>query len=218
MSCIDTVDSKIATFFYEDKIINKKIGSISSSILRENGGTCAVCDSHADTLDHVLPKTKYVQYTITPVNLVPLCSRCNRVKDAKLTENDRIIFHPYFHDYQQMEGLTIDYKIDKHTDFIPCYSLNEKADTSFKYNFHEIFEFGKVLSSLAAHEVIKISKMLIKKPELSKQEVYDFLMKRKDCLTSELDPPWEILLYELLIKEFDLFYKYEVLKKIRDRK
>ncbi|MBO0481256.1 HNH endonuclease [Candidatus Enterococcus courvalinii] len=215
INCVDTVNSKIGTFFYENKIIGDKVGNISSIILRNNGGTCAICDAHADTLDHVLPKSKYVQYTITPVNLVPLCSRCNRVKKDKVTEVDKIIFHPYFHDYHKMEGLIIDYKIYKNTDFIPCYSLNTEADISFKYNFNEVFEFKKVLASLASHEVIKLSKMLVEKENLSKQQANLFLKCRKNSLMSELDPPWKILLYELLVKEFDIFYKYEVLNKLK---
>lgn len=31
---------------------------------------------------------------------------------------------------------------------------------------------------------------------------------------SEMDPPWKILLYKLLVENFDVFYEYEVLKKI----
>lgn len=181
--------------------------------MRNNGGTCAVCDAHADTLDHVLPKSKYVQYTITPVNLVPLCSRCNRVKKDKVTSGDKIIFHPYFHDYHEMRGLVIDYKIRNGIDFTPFFRLNENADSSFKYNFDEVFEFGEVLSSLSAHEVINLSKMLVKKIDLTKKQAYDFLDKRKSSLTDGIDPPWKILLYELLVKEFAAFYTYEVIKK-----
>lgn len=214
VNCVDTVNSKIGTFFYESKIIGDKVGNISGSILRNSGGTCAVCDAHADTLDHVLPKSKYVQYTITPVNLVPLCSRCNRVKKVKESEAGKIIFHPYFHDYHKMEGLVISYKIKKNSNFIPFYSLNTEADISFKYNFNEVFEFKEVLASLAGHEVIKLSKVLTGKEKLSKQQVYIFLENRKNGLMSEMDPPWKILLYKMLVEKFDVFYEYEVLKKI----
>lgn len=210
---VDAVNSKIATFFYESKIIDDKVGNISSSILRNNGGTCAICDAHADTLDHVLPKSDYVQYTITPVNLVPMCSRCNRVKTNRLTETDKIIFHPYFHDYHKMEGLVINYKIKKNTDFIPFYSLNTEADISFKYNFNKVFKLKEVLASLAGHEVIKLSNVLVGKENLSKQQAYNFLESRKSGLMSEMDPPWKILLYKLLVEKFDVFYEYEVLNK-----
>lgn len=214
VNCVDTVNSEIGTFFYESKIIGDKVGNIAGTILRNNGGTCAICDTHADTLDHVLPKSTYVQYTVTPVNLVPLCSRCNRVKSDKVTEADKIIFHPYFHDYHEMEGLVIDYRIEKNTDFIPFYSLNTDADISFKYNFNEVFRFKEVLASLAGHEVIKLSKVLIGKENLSKQQVYNFLESRKNGLMSEMDPPWKILLYKLLVEKFDVFYEFEVLNKL----
>lgn len=215
---VDRVDSKIATFFYTNKIIGNKIGNISSNILINSGGICAVCDSHADTLDHVLPKSKYVQYTITPINLVPLCSRCNRVKKDKVTNQNKIIFHPYFHDYGDMHGLVIDYKIRKNIYFSPSYKLGQNANISFKYNFEEVFKFNEVLSSLAGHEIIKLSRILINKTELSKKQVQEFLKTRKDGLMDGLDPQWKILLYELLIKEFDVFYEYEVLIKRQELK
>ncbi len=47
---------------------------------------CPLCDHRTvTTLDHVLPKSKYPTFAVTPFNLVPACGDCNKIKDANLT-------------------------------------------------------------------------------------------------------------------------------------
>lgn len=60
--------------------------------------TCPICNSpEANTVDHVLPKEKYVQFTLTPCNLVPICDRCNtRKKNYIGSSPQKNAFHPYF--------------------------------------------------------------------------------------------------------------------------
>lgn len=64
-------------------------------------GKCPYCQQNiANNLDHFLPKAKYVTYTVTPYNLVPSCSDCNRDKSAS-TFNSYLEqpFHPYYDDF-----------------------------------------------------------------------------------------------------------------------
>ncbi len=61
-------------------------------------GKCPFCGiGHATTLDHYLPKTKYPQFSVLPLNLVPACKDCNTGKlvDSATTAEDQIL-HPYF--------------------------------------------------------------------------------------------------------------------------
>lgn len=61
-------------------------------------GICPLCGAQqAKTLDHCLPKSGYPTFSITPSNLVPSCSDCNRAKLAHQPggENDQSL-HPYF--------------------------------------------------------------------------------------------------------------------------
>ena len=45
---------------------------------------CQYCTiNNHDTLDHFLPKSKYWEYVIHPLNLVPCCSDCNRKLSSK---------------------------------------------------------------------------------------------------------------------------------------
>ncbi len=64
--------------------------------------TCPLCGHRqVATLDHYLPKTSHPHFAITPLNLVPSCSDCNKAKLAKTAaEEGTQSFHPYFDDFQ----------------------------------------------------------------------------------------------------------------------
>lgn len=83
---------------------------------------CPVCGvsynhefNYIKTLEHVLPKSKYQQYILSPINLVYLCELCNSSKGSKVNE---ILFHPYFSNITCTGEVTLsmfertDHKID----------------------------------------------------------------------------------------------------------
>ena len=61
-------------------------------------GKCPFCGfGHASTLDHYLPKAKYPQLSVLPLNLVPSCKDCNTGKKAAIaTTAESQSLHPYF--------------------------------------------------------------------------------------------------------------------------
>jgi 5-methylcytosine-specific restriction endonuclease McrA len=61
-------------------------------------GRCPFCGcGHASTLDHYLPKTKYPQLSVLPLNLVPSCKDCNTGKSTAIsTTAEGQSLHPYF--------------------------------------------------------------------------------------------------------------------------
>ncbi|MFS8050878.1 HNH endonuclease [Rhizobium sp. BR 314] len=61
-------------------------------------GRCPLCGHRAaSTLDHILSKARYPAFAVTPVNLVPACSDCNKTKgDTPFTEEEDQYLHPYF--------------------------------------------------------------------------------------------------------------------------
>lgn len=66
--------------------------------LSATGGTCPLCGQrNVSTLDHYLPKESYADFAILPLNLVPTCSDCNRVKHTFVPANAaEQLLHPYF--------------------------------------------------------------------------------------------------------------------------
>lgn len=63
-------------------------------------GKCPLCGHRTvSTLDHHLPKAHYPALAVTPLNLVPACGDCNKVKLASLpTTASEETLHPYFDD------------------------------------------------------------------------------------------------------------------------
>lgn len=79
-------------FEYRKKIINRLLDN-----------RCPLCDSvfgyKMPELDHVLPKSSYFNYIITPVNLIPICSSCNLAKLDKVGNELQGILTPYYNSY-----------------------------------------------------------------------------------------------------------------------
>lgn len=61
-------------------------------------GRCPLCGiGTVNTLDHYLPKTHFPVYSITPNNLVPACSWCQKEKgEYYADEESKQLLHPYF--------------------------------------------------------------------------------------------------------------------------
>lgn len=59
---------------------------------------CPLCGQRVvSTLDHHLPKAHYPALAVTPINLVPACSDCNKLKlDAMPQLAEEVTLHPYF--------------------------------------------------------------------------------------------------------------------------
>jgi hypothetical protein len=58
---------------------------------------CALCDQGpASTLDHYLPKARYPEFAILPLNLIPCCYDCNKGKRDQILKDDSAIYlHAY---------------------------------------------------------------------------------------------------------------------------
>jgi hypothetical protein len=67
----------------------------------EDSRECPACGlaynkffNHKKTIEHVLPKSEYQQYILSPINLYYLCESCNSRKGNRISEGR--IFHPLF--------------------------------------------------------------------------------------------------------------------------
>lgn len=57
-------------------------------------------------LDHFLPKSKYPAFSVTPLNLIPSCSDCNKDKLAgDATQLEDLPLHPYYDNVNQQAWL-----------------------------------------------------------------------------------------------------------------
>lgn len=62
------------------------------------GGRCPLCTQRSVAgLDHYLPKAHYPALAVSPLNLVPACSDCNKAKlDARPRTPEEVPLHPYY--------------------------------------------------------------------------------------------------------------------------
>lgn len=82
-------------YYYKDPV---KCISIIDSIRNDNANSlCSMCGSmHSGTLDHVLPKEKYPEFSVFTKNLVPAC-KCNTFKSTTIANSaGHRMLHPYF--------------------------------------------------------------------------------------------------------------------------
>jgi hypothetical protein len=73
-------------------------------------GRCPLCAHRTvTTLDHHLPKAYYPALAVTPLNLVPSCSDCNKTKLATVPHTpEDVSIHPYFDDVDTERWLHAD--------------------------------------------------------------------------------------------------------------
>lgn len=73
---------------------------------------CPACgeDGTPNTLDHYLPKDIFPEYSVTLVNLFPMCDICQGAKGVKINnhEGKRLFIHPYFDDFIDQQVLILD--------------------------------------------------------------------------------------------------------------
>jgi 5-methylcytosine-specific restriction endonuclease McrA len=70
-------------------------------------GICPYCDhGPVSTLDHVLPKTLFPDFAVSPSNLVGVCSECNFLKRSVAPERaEEVFLHPYFDNVEEANWL-----------------------------------------------------------------------------------------------------------------
>ena len=79
---------------------------------------CPICDCSFGysqvTLDHILPKSKFPIYSITPINLVPTCYNCNMRKNDIVPSK---VLHPYFHGFSTFDYLSVNINVNEDEPF-----------------------------------------------------------------------------------------------------
>lgn len=73
---------------------------------------CPACgeDGTPNTLDHYLPKNVYPEFSVTLVNLFPMCDICQGKKGVEIGDDDgkRLFIHPYFDAFIKQQVLNLE--------------------------------------------------------------------------------------------------------------
>jgi len=130
------------TKYYDNYYIGRRLYGIRVEMEKLVKNRCPICDCSFGysqvTLDHILPKSKFPIYAITPINLVPTCHNCNIRKGTKVPSK---VLHPYFHKFETFEYLSIEIEVNEND---PCKSIIEvnlsEVAKENKEDFEDIIE------------------------------------------------------------------------------
>lgn len=201
----DSLNSEKLIGIYENRLLNKKNNGrihYDTIFMSAPNGKCPYCSQRiVKTLDHYLPKSIYPLYSITPINLVPSCSDCNKDKRISSPSNsEEESLHPYYDDIENenwlkvklhnVKPLTLEYFVLPQIAWSEL--LNKRVEFHFKaydlntlFCIHALEEFENIKSQLENLFVIK-----------GKEELKDHLF---DCYKSRENAnknSWQTAFYE----------------------
>lgn len=128
-------------------------------------GRCPLC-GHRDvtTLDHHLPKVHFPALAVVPLNLVPACSVCNKVKlEVVPRSQEEQTLHPYYDDVETdrwLEATVIENRPVALTfEVRPPATWNNLMSLRVAHHF-SVFKLGLFYASQAAEELLNIRQYL----------------------------------------------------------
>lgn len=123
-------------------------------------GRCPLCGQRdVKTLDHYLPRESFPEFCVTPANLVPSCSDCNKTKGTLVPGTYREqTFHPYFDNWSTVTVMKADIVIRDRVDAL--FKIDESGANSpawlerAKWHFR-VFGLDALYSENAAVEMVQ---------------------------------------------------------------
>ncbi|MBH1496747.1 hypothetical protein JY423_14430 [Stenotrophomonas maltophilia] len=100
--------------------------------------TCTMCGSpNCGTLDHILPKAIYPEFSLFSANLVPACLCNNKRKDAYRGGAGERVLHPYFDEFMQERLVTCRFRDHDRAPSIEILNNLSATDANFaSVEFH----------------------------------------------------------------------------------
>lgn len=199
---------------YEYYLRNKKTGNgrkIYEKLIANANEKCPLCGhiGYPSTLDHFMPKAKYPQFSILPMNLIPSCKDCNlgeKGDNFAQTKEDQLI-HPFFEADHFFNEQWVFAKYHPANNNEPSYATFSviapkhwsDVDKRRVEKHFSIFNLAKRYSTEAAKELHSIN--IIKESFLKKGDIENF----KDAYLrpiAHLHPNinyWKVSLYKELL-------------------
>jgi hypothetical protein len=169
-------------------------------------GKCPLCAVRGvDTLDHYLPKSKFPILSVTPINLIPACTPCNKGKLIDIPgSSEEQTLHPYYDNVENEVwiGATISHSTPISFDFVVTPPngwtdiLKGRATTHF-----DSFGINELYSSHANEELRGAKNQLMK---LYNEDPILLLQHLTDCYESRLTlgvNSWQAITYYTLLND-----------------
>lgn len=165
---------------------------------------CPLCGiRRVSTLDHYLPKAHFATLSVTPLNLVPACSECNKVKlDVAPTKKEDQTLFPYFEDVSGVQWIQCSVISGKPA--IVQFTVGEPPQCSstlirrVRHHF-EVFRLGELYSHHANSDMTSIRWLLRELfSKLGDQGVRNYLRDHARSARKASVNSWKAAMYDAL--------------------
>lgn len=176
-------------------------------------GLCPLCGQRlASTIDHYLPKSIYPLYSVTIVNLIPVCMDCNKNKgDYAIQKKIDAIIHPYF-DVNIDEYIWLNCKIkvkDEALDFIYDVVKPDIWDDILYMRVKNHFDILKLNALYKTHSVAEFENIRWALKNILKNEDSDGLKRYiEDYIESyskSANNSWQVSMYKAILIDINIF-------------
>ncbi len=169
-------------------------------------GICPLCEQRVvSTLDHYLAQSRHPALAVTPVNLVPSCADCNKVKlDMQPTSASEQTLHPYFDEVDDGVWLTASVK-----ESVPpalVFSANppsgwDDVKRARVLTHFQTFNLGHLYTTHAAEELLNIRHNLTMVAQHGGTDgLRAHLMEQARSRQAAAKNSWQSAMYEALTK------------------
>lgn len=186
-------------------------------------GFCYMCGAlSAGTLDHLLPKDEYPDFSFFSKNLIPSCE-CNQNKKKNISSG----LNPHFYQECDNELYYLDININGITNNQISYTFEIKVKKIFSNNFNELIEYhlnnhilkfsdmenymknqcGRILNNPI--QALSIRKKITKSQLIEKVEDLYFIAKNEAGSPNR----WDAVLYRGLLKRSVISYIFNEIHK-----
>lgn len=183
---------------------------------------CPICDKrwgfHDKNLDHVLPKSKFPQFAITPCNLVTTCWTCNKRKHYGYGKDESTgVFNAYFHRVSLAKYIKCyiyasrgDIVVNVHlTSFDESEIQDENQYLRLKYWFERLYNLDQMYNINVGNNILKLI------DEFARSDISERLISeeflRKDFQTNYDEYKRSDFSDGLISDEFLIFIMYDSL-------
>ena len=171
-------------------------------MLAAPNGICPFCAQRdVGTLDHYLPKSVFPELAVTPVNLIPACASCNKLKDVYTPDEfEQQLLPPYFDDltgvrwlfasvHENGGGAALKFFIQQSGD-------RPRELTLRVQNHFNRLHLGTLYSTHAAEELANIKHLLAGlRARGGQEEVRQFLLSQAESCSAADSNSWRTSTY-----------------------
>lgn len=108
-------EALLSCYSSKTKLLKQYLSDIRELAPEEFKNRCPYCGiNEPKTVDHILPKAIFPEYSFMPLNLIYVCSTCNSDKlDNYISGKNRLFINPYIDEFLNIEFTKLNLEVDE---------------------------------------------------------------------------------------------------------